>query len=112
MPNGLCTLLEVFSEVITFFGATKTLLCLEHKNTIVIIVYGHNKTPSSTSLMNDHIMFSVLINTAQVCRNGMVQHLEHLLFYGANMNARNASGNTPLHVCAVNNQVFNQLSFC
>eukprot|EP00090_Calanus_glacialis_P037365 TRINITY_DN6425_c0_g1_i1.p1 TRINITY_DN6425_c0_g1~~TRINITY_DN6425_c0_g1_i1.p1 ORF type:complete len:1871 (+),score=328.76 TRINITY_DN6425_c0_g1_i1:592-6204(+) len=40
----------------------------------------------------------------QVCRNGMVQHLEHLLFYGADMNARNASGNTPLHVCAVNNQ--------
>ena len=35
----------------------------------------------------------------------MVQHLEHLLFYGADMNARNASGNTPLHVCAVNNQV-------
>lgn len=34
----------------------------------------------------------------------MVQHLEHLLFYGADMNARNASGNTPLHVCAVNNQ--------
>ena len=59
--------------------------------------------------MNDHITFYVLINTAQVCRNGMVQHLEHLLFYGANMNARNASGNTPLHVCAVNNQVFNQL---
>merc|ERR1719186_1228143 len=40
----------------------------------------------------------------QVCRNGMVQHLEHLLFYGADMNARSASGNTPLHVCAVNNQ--------
>lgn len=33
-----------------------------------------------------------------------MQHLEHLLFYGADMNARNASGNTPLHVCAVNNQ--------
>ena len=32
-------------------------------------------------------------------------HLEHLLFYGADMNAQNASGNTPLHVCAVNNQV-------
>jgi SH3/ankyrin repeat-containing protein len=32
-----------------------------------------------------------------------VQHLDHLLFYGADMNARNASGNTPLHVCAVNN---------
>ncbi|XP_018896810.2 SH3 and multiple ankyrin repeat domains protein 3 isoform X1 [Bemisia tabaci] len=40
----------------------------------------------------------------QACRNGLVQHLEHLLFYGADMNAQNASGNTPLHVCAVNNQ--------
>ena len=39
----------------------------------------------------------------------MVHHLEHLLFYGADMNARNASGNTPLHVCAVNNQVRNNL---
>ncbi|KAK0176007.1 hypothetical protein PV328_000187 [Microctonus aethiopoides] len=37
------------------------------------------------------------------CRNNLVQHLDHLLFYGADMNARNASGNTPLHVCAVNN---------
>lgn len=33
-----------------------------------------------------------------------MQHLEHLLYYGADMNARNASGNTPLHVCAVNGQ--------
>ncbi|XP_075212417.1 SH3 and multiple ankyrin repeat domains protein 3-like isoform X2 [Lycorma delicatula] len=40
----------------------------------------------------------------QACRNGLVQHLEHLLYYGADMNARNASGNTPLHVCAVNSQ--------
>ena len=40
----------------------------------------------------------------QACRAGLVHHLEHLLFYGADMNARNASGNTPLHVCAVNNQ--------
>lgn len=39
----------------------------------------------------------------QACRNKLVQHLEHLLFYGADMNAQNASGNTPLHVCAVNN---------
>lgn len=35
---------------------------------------------------------------------GLVQHLEQLLYYGADMNARNASGNTPLHVCAVNAQ--------
>lgn len=40
----------------------------------------------------------------QACRNGAVSHLEHLVFYGADMNVRNASGNTPLHVCAVNNQ--------
>ncbi|KAJ6646032.1 SH3 and multiple ankyrin repeat domains protein 3 [Pseudolycoriella hygida] len=40
----------------------------------------------------------------QACRHGLVQHLEHLLFYGADMDSRNASGNTPLHVCAVNNQ--------
>ncbi|XP_045492786.1 protein shank isoform X2 [Colias croceus] len=40
----------------------------------------------------------------QACRNGLVQHLDHLLFYGADMNSRNASGNTPLHVCAVNAQ--------
>ncbi|KAE8753257.1 hypothetical protein FOCC_FOCC000180 [Frankliniella occidentalis] len=40
----------------------------------------------------------------QACRNGLVVHLEHLLSYGADMNSKNASGNTPLHVCAVNNQ--------
>ncbi|XP_034933990.1 uncharacterized protein Prosap isoform X2 [Chelonus insularis] len=39
----------------------------------------------------------------QACRNNLVQHLDHLLFYGADLNAQNASGNTPLHVCAVNN---------
>ena len=34
----------------------------------------------------------------------MTQHLEHLLFYGADMNLHNASGNTPLHVCAINGE--------
>lgn len=41
----------------------------------------------------------------QACRYGHVQHLEHLLFYGADMSAQNASGNTALHVCALYNQV-------
>ena len=34
-----------------------------------------------------------------------MQHLEHLMFYGADMDVINASGNTPLHICAVNNMV-------
>lgn len=41
----------------------------------------------------------------QACRYGHVQHLEHLLFYGADMSAQNASGNTALHICALYNQV-------
>ena len=41
----------------------------------------------------------------QVCLNGRVQHLEHLLFYGADINAQNAAGDTPLHLCARHNQV-------
>ncbi|KAL1509531.1 hypothetical protein ABEB36_004246 [Hypothenemus hampei] len=40
----------------------------------------------------------------QACKHGLLKHLEHLLFYGADMNAKNAPGNTPLHVCAVNGQ--------
>lgn len=33
-----------------------------------------------------------------------MHHLEHLLVYGADMDSKNSTGNTPLHVCAVNNQ--------
>ncbi|OQR73159.1 hypothetical protein BIW11_09915, partial [Tropilaelaps mercedesae] len=40
----------------------------------------------------------------QACKHGLVKHLDQLLYYGADINARNASGNTPLHVCAVNDQ--------
>ncbi|KFP87813.1 SH3 and multiple ankyrin repeat domains protein 3, partial [Apaloderma vittatum] len=48
-------------------------------------------------------LFSVLC-TEQACRHGHVQHLEHLLFYGADMTAQNASGNAALHICALYNQ--------
>lgn len=49
-----------------------------------------------------HVLLNLLF---QACRYGHVQHLEHLLFYGADMSAQNASGNTALHVCALYNQV-------
>ncbi|XP_053361506.1 SH3 and multiple ankyrin repeat domains protein 2-like [Clarias gariepinus] len=42
----------------------------------------------------------------QACRYGHVQHLEHLLFYGADMRVQNASGNTALHICALYKQVW------
>ncbi|XP_034745863.1 SH3 and multiple ankyrin repeat domains protein 2-like [Etheostoma cragini] len=45
----------------------------------------------------------------QACRHGHVQHLEHLLFYGADMSAQNASGNAALHICALYNQVSTSL---
>lgn len=40
----------------------------------------------------------------QACKNGLVKHVEHLLYYGANADAENINGNTPLHVCSVNNR--------
>ena len=40
----------------------------------------------------------------QACKNGLMKHVEHLLYYGADINAQNVNGNTPLHVCAVNNR--------
>lgn len=61
------------------------------------------------SLLHDHATLGTQDSQGwqevhQACRHGLVHHLEHLLFYGADMDGRNASGNTPLHVCAVNNQ--------
>lgn len=41
----------------------------------------------------------------QACKKGLVQHLEHLVFYGANIDAITSSGNTPLHVAAASNHV-------
>ena len=48
----------------------------------------------------------------QACRHGNVQHLEHLLFYGADMSSQNASGNTALHLCALYNQVTHIEPWC
>lgn len=70
----------------------------------------HNADPQLTELLlHDHAQPGTADpqgwqEVHQACKHGLVQHLEHLLFYGADMNARNASGNTPLHVCAVNDQ--------
>ncbi|CAB4064249.1 SHANK [Lepeophtheirus salmonis] len=52
-------------------------------------------------LLHDHAMVGVQDRQEW---HEVHHHLEHLLFYSADINARNASGNTPLHVCAVNNQ--------
>ncbi|KAG8567675.1 hypothetical protein GDO81_013742 [Engystomops pustulosus] len=40
----------------------------------------------------------------QACQHGHSQHLEHLLFYGADPASQNASGNTALHICALYNK--------
>ncbi len=47
----------------------------------------------------------------QACKNGLVQHLEHLLFYGAELDCQNVNGNTPLTVCAVNDTVGDPIIF-
>ena len=61
-----------------------------------------------------HYIFKVIVRfllnnfyvlTTQVCKNGRVQHLDLLITYGADMNSVNLSGNTPLHICAMKNQV-------
>ncbi|XP_064627381.1 SH3 and multiple ankyrin repeat domains protein 2-like isoform X2 [Lineus longissimus] len=60
-------------------------------------------------LLHDHAVIGIKDEQGwsevhQACRFGRVQHLEHLVFYGADMDVQNSSGNTPLHVSAVNNQ--------
>uniref|UniRef100_A0A8D0CMD0 SH3 and multiple ankyrin repeat domains 3 n=1 Tax=Scleropages formosus TaxID=113540 RepID=A0A8D0CMD0_SCLFO len=60
-------------------------------------------------LLHDHAQIGCVDENGwqeihQACRHGHVQHLEHLLFYGADMSAQNASGNTALHICALYNQ--------
>ncbi|KAM9772453.1 SH3 and multiple ankyrin repeat domains protein 3 isoform 2-T2 [Syngnathus typhle] len=60
-------------------------------------------------LLQDHAILGMTDENGwqeihQACRHGNVQHLEHLLFYGADMSSQNASGNTALHLCALYNQ--------
>ncbi|XP_072045059.1 SH3 and multiple ankyrin repeat domains protein 3-like isoform X2 [Amphiura filiformis] len=40
----------------------------------------------------------------QAARYGRLKHLEHLLYYGADVDVQNAAGNTALHVCALYKQ--------
>jgi ankyrin repeat protein len=47
--------------------------------------------------MHDIQFLSLSITHSQACRNNLVQHLEHLLAYGADMNSKNSTGNTALH---------------
>ncbi|CAF0957509.1 unnamed protein product [Adineta steineri] len=60
-------------------------------------------------LLQDHSIVnchdeSLSTELHQACRLGLVQHIEHLLFYRADINAINIGGNTPLHICAATNQ--------
>ena len=52
--------------------------------------------------LNNRLIFYLNL---QACKQGLLQHLEHLLFYGVDMDVQNANGNTAIHVCALHNQV-------
>ena len=80
-------------------GLTPLYLSVTHATDVIL----------TEMLLHDHSLVGVQDlqgwqEVHQVCRNGLVSHLELLLLYAADINGRNASGNTPLHVCAVNNQ--------
>ena len=94
------TILGNFCHVATFWHFCLTFLSFASFYRLFTI------SQSFFNLYDDSfiIHFSGWQEVHQACRNGLVAHLEQLLYYGAELNARNASGNTPLHVCAVNNQ--------
>lgn len=47
----------------------------------------------------------------KACQNGFAQHLEHLLFYGADTSSQNASGNSALHISALYNKASLETDF-
>lgn len=49
--------------------------------------------------------FCHTLDIEKACQQGFAQHLEHLLFYGADTSSQNASGNTALHISALYNKV-------
>ena len=66
------------------------------------------KSPSSprSVLSNTDNLWVFLSHSwhRKACQNGFAQHLEHLLFYGADTSSQNASGNTALHISALYNK--------
>lgn len=68
----------------------------------------HTHSYIAVLLISSHLLCVCVC--VQACRFGNVQHLEHLLFYGADMSSQNASGNTALHLCALYNQVTHNTS--
>lgn len=88
---------------ISLTSLTSTLFCM-------ILLYWNSP------IWEHPLHFSVLCNTDNLwillshswhwkaCQNGFAQHLEHLLFYGADTSSQNASGNTALHISALYNK--------
>ncbi|CAF3228137.1 unnamed protein product [Rotaria socialis] len=78
------------------------------------VLNNHNESINDSSyccqlLLQDHSIVNcrddyLSTELHQACRLGLVQHVEHLLFYRADINAINTAGNTPLHICTATNQ--------
>ncbi|XP_027137190.1 SH3 and multiple ankyrin repeat domains protein 3-like [Larimichthys crocea] len=90
-------------------GMTSLHKAARSKNQITLKRGGGRRPGLLRALLNHHAFVCCQDENGwhevhQACRHGHVQHLEHLLFYGADMSAQNASGNTALHICALYNQ--------
>ena len=106
--ESIVTLLELGASpnVYDEKGLTPLYHSVLHKQ----VEYLHDSAYCCQLLLEDHSMVdcrdeSLSTELHQACRLGLVQHVEHLLFYRANINAMNLAGNTPLHICAATNQV-------